>query len=70
MNIGFIGQGFIGKNMANDFEQRGYPVARYDIGEYRANLPQVQQSDVVFVAVPTPTIDRKFSGDILLDAVK
>jgi|GEM_PF-3421763 3-hydroxyisobutyrate dehydrogenase-like beta-hydroxyacid dehydrogenase len=27
-SIGFIGQGFIGKNMANDFESRGYRVGR------------------------------------------
>jgi predicted dinucleotide-binding enzyme len=27
--IGFIGQGFIGKNYANDFEKRGYEVIRY-----------------------------------------
>jgi 3-hydroxyisobutyrate dehydrogenase-like beta-hydroxyacid dehydrogenase len=26
--IGFIGQGFIGKNMADDFESRGYRVDR------------------------------------------
>jgi len=29
MKIGFIGQGFIGKNYADDFENRGYEVVRY-----------------------------------------
>ncbi len=29
MKIGFIGQGWIGKNYADDFEHRGYRVVRY-----------------------------------------
>ncbi len=31
--IGFIGQGFIGKNYADDFENRGYTVIRYALEE-------------------------------------
>lgn len=33
MLIGFIGQGFIGKNYADDFENRGYEVVRYALEE-------------------------------------
>ena len=29
MKIGFIGQGWIGKHYADDFEQRGFDVVRY-----------------------------------------
>ena len=29
MIIGFIGQGWIGKNYADDFEKRGFDVVRY-----------------------------------------
>ena len=29
IKIGFIGQGWIGKNYADDFEKRGFDVVRY-----------------------------------------
>ena len=38
--IGFIGQGFIGKNYADDFEERGFEVIRYDIDKYQNNRPR------------------------------
>lgn len=70
MKIGFIGQWFIGGNMANDFEKRWFDIVRYDIEKYKKNLEELKKSEVVFVAVPTPTINRKFSGDILVEAIK
>ena len=40
--IGFIGQGWIGKHYADDFEKRGYEVIRYALEEpYRANRARV-----------------------------
>ena len=54
--IGFIGQGFIGKNYADDFERRGFEVIRYALEEpYRANKEKIRECDIVFIAVPTPT---------------
>lgn len=54
--IGFIGQGWIGKNYADDFEERGYEVIRYGLEEpYVANRDQIKNCDIVFIAVPTPT---------------
>ncbi len=56
MKIGCIGQGFVGKNMADDFEARGYEVVRYALEEeYVDNKDKIKECDVVFVAVPTPT---------------
>lgn len=70
MNIGFIGQGFIGKHMADDFEERGHTVVRYALEEaYRDNKAAVADCDLVFVAVPTPTTPTGFDGSILADAL-
>ncbi len=55
--VGFIGQGFIGKNYADDLETRGYEVIRYALEEpYMANKNRIKECDIVFIAVPTPTI--------------
>ncbi len=70
MKIGFIGQWFIGWNMANDFEKRWYDIVRYDIEKYKNNLEELKKTEVVFVAVPTPTINRKFVWDVLIEAIK
>lgn len=69
MTVGFIGQGFIGKNYADDFEQRGYEVIRYDIDKYKDNKNQLTKADVIFVAVPTPTTPHGFDDSILKDAL-
>ena len=29
--VGFIGQGYVGKHYADDFERRGFSVARYSL---------------------------------------
>ncbi len=64
--IGFIGQGFIGKHMADDFEERGYEIVRYTLEEpYNANKDAVATCDIVFIAVPTPTTPDGFSDDAL-----
>jgi UDPglucose 6-dehydrogenase len=66
MKIGFIGQGFIGKNYANDFENRGLDVVRYAMEEpYVANKEKIAECDIVFIAVPTPTTPDGFNDGIL-----
>jgi UDPglucose 6-dehydrogenase len=63
--IGFIGQGFIGKNYADDFEARGYSVVRYALEEpYRQNKEKVAECDIVFIAVPTPSTPDGFDFSI------
>lgn len=54
--IGFIGQGWIGKNYADDFEARGLNPVRYSLdAPYIVNKDKIPQCDIVFIAVPTPT---------------
>jgi UDP-glucose 6-dehydrogenase len=66
MKIGFIGQGWIGKNYADDFENRGYKVVRYALEEpYVKNKDLIAECDIVFIAVPTPTTPAGFDDSYL-----
>ncbi len=66
MKIGFIGQGWIGKNYADDFEARGYDVVRYALGTpYSGNKDKIAECDIVFIAVPTPTTPEGFDDSIV-----
>jgi len=70
MKIGFIGQGFVGKNIANDFTRRGYDVVRYSLeSEYMHNKELIASCEVVFIAVPTPTTPDGFDSSIVTEAV-
>jgi len=67
--VGFIGQGYVGKNYADDFEARGYTVIRYSLEEpYIQNKDRIKECDVVFIAVPTPTTPKGFDASILESA--
>ncbi len=69
--IGFIGQGYIGKNYANDFEKRGFFVIRYALEEpYNSNKEKIKECDIVFIAVPTPTTPKGFDASIIEEALK
>lgn len=69
--IGFIGQGFVGKNYADDFENRGYKVIRYAHEPvYIKNKDLIKECDIVFIAVPTPTKNNKFDSSILESTMK
>lgn len=71
MKIGFIGQGFIGKNYANDFENRGFEVVRYSAEEpYVKNKDKIKECDFVFIAVPTPTTPLGFDDSIVRNVIK
>jgi len=68
--IGFIGQGYIGKNYADDFEKRGFSTVRYALEEpYRNNKGDISECDIVFVAVPTPTTPKGFDDSIVREAI-
>jgi UDP-glucose 6-dehydrogenase len=70
MKIGFIGQGWIGKHYADDFENRGYEIVRYSLEEpYVQNKEAIKECDIVFVAVPTPTTPEGFSYAAVEDAL-
>ena len=71
LQIGFIGQGWIGKNYADDFENRGFQVVRYALEEpYIKNVDKIKQCDIVFIAVPTPSTPKGFDFSILEKAIK
>ncbi|MDO8564828.1 MAG: hypothetical protein Q7R88_02430 [bacterium] len=69
--IGFIGQGFIGKNYADDFENRGYTVVRYATRpEFAKNKERIKDCDIVFIAVPTPSTPSGFDYSIVRAVLK
>lgn len=66
VKIGFIGQGFVGKNYADNFEARGYIVTRYAKEKpYDKNKDAIKDCDIVFVAVPTPTTPKGYDASII-----
>lgn len=69
LKIGFIGQGFIGKNYADDFEARGYQVVRYDIDHYQNGKEKIKDCDIVLIAVPTPTTVEGFNDKIVQEVL-
>lgn len=70
MQIGFIGQGWIGKHYADDFEARGHDVVRYAREEpYIGNREKIAACDIVFIAVPTPTTAEGFDDSIVREVL-
>lgn len=70
MTIGFMGQGWIGKNYADDFERRGHSVVRYALEpQYQDNRDKIKDCDIVFIAVPTPTTPQGFDVSIVKEAL-
>lgn len=68
--IGFIGQGWIGKHYADDFENRGYQTVRFSLEEtYKQNRSKISDCRITFIAVPTPTTPDGFDSSILIDAL-
>ena len=69
--IGFIGQGWIGRHYADEFESRMYNVVRYSLEEkYIQNKELIKECEVVFIAVPAPTTKDGFDDSIVADALK
>lgn len=67
VKIGCIGQGWIGKNLSDNFEDRGFNVVRYSLDKkYIKNKELISACDVVFVAVNTPyDFKEGFNGSIV-----
>lgn len=64
--IGFIGQGYVGKNYADDYEERGYEVVRYSLEPaYIKNKDRIGECDIVFIAVWTPTTPKGYDISIV-----
>jgi len=57
--IGFIGQGWVGKAYADNFEERGFTVVRYSLERpWVKNKDKIRECGIVFIAVPTPITPR------------
>jgi len=70
MKIGFIGQGWIGKNYADDFSRRGFDIVRYAKEEpYNQNRDLLNECSYFFIAVPTPTTVNGFDFSIVRDVL-
>lgn len=70
MTIGFVGQGWVGRHYADDFEARGFSVVRYGLEEdYRHNREKIRECAMVFIAVPTPTTPSGFDESAVRDAL-
>jgi len=66
MKIGCIGQGFVGKNTADNFVERGFEVVRYALEpEFEANKDLIADCDMVFIGVPTPSTPEGFDYSIV-----
>lgn len=64
--IGFIGQGWIGKAYADNFEERGYEVVRYALEKpWVKNKDRIKECDIVFIAVWTPTTPKGFDISVV-----
>src|SRR5262245_49237724 len=71
MKIGFIGQGYVGKSYADNFESRGFEVVRYSIEpQYAGNKAALKKCQLVFIAVPTPTTKKKHDVSIVDSSLK
>ena len=70
IKLGFIGQGWIGKNYADHYEDRGFPVVRYSQEiSYSSNRDTIKDCDIVFIAVPTPSTPEGFDDSIVREVV-
>lgn len=68
--VGFVGQGYVGGSYANNFERRRFAVVRYSLEEkYRKNKDRIQECDIVFICVPTPTTPQGFDPHLVEEAL-
>lgn len=66
MKLGFVGQGWIGKNLADHYAERGFTCVRYALTpEFEKNKFAIAECDIVFIAVPTPTLPEGFDDSVL-----
>jgi nucleotide sugar dehydrogenase len=70
--IGFIGQGWIGKHLAENLERRHVgDIIRYSLDDqYKENKDKIKECDIVFIAIPTPTTPDGVDSKALFDVIK
>lgn len=68
--VGFIGQGWIGRNYGNVFEKNGVPVVRYSLeAPFVQNKELIAKCTIVFIAVPTPTTPTEIDISAILNVM-
>jgi UDPglucose 6-dehydrogenase len=83
MKISIIGSGFVGFAAGSGFKEIGHDVIFYDVSDERINQLKskgyaatkdmdqaIKNSEVSFIAVPTPTIDRKIDLSYIKSAAE
>ena len=70
MKIGIVGIGVVGSTIKYGFEKLGHKVLTHDTRHY-TSIEDVKDTDVVFICVPTPSMQRgKCNVHIVEDVVK
>lgn len=71
MKIGIIGLGMVGEAVAFGLRRVGHEVIGYDSNPAKssASFESILKTELIFVCVPTPTIDFKCNSDIVWSVV-
>jgi UDPglucose 6-dehydrogenase len=70
MKVGLIGNGWVGRNIANEMEARGFQITRYDLlPPLNENKAKMAEMDIVFIAVPTPPAEEGPDYSIVEEAL-
>ena len=69
--VGIVGVGMVGGALARWFEKQGHRVFLFDLYKGLGSKSEVNNGEVVFIAVPTPfdESNRQFDGSAVEDAV-
>jgi nucleotide sugar dehydrogenase len=59
MKIGIVGLGVVGQALRDGFGQIGHDVVHYDIAHADTSLEQLVDSEIVYICVPTNTVNNK-----------
>jgi len=71
LKIGVMGVGMVGGALKNYFEKKGIKPFLYDKGKNLGSVEEVNQTDVIFICVPTPFDKEKgFDLSFIEDACK
>ncbi len=70
-NIGYIGQGWVGKHSADAIEKFGTPVIRYSLEpEYIGNKDKIKECELVFIVVTARTTPEGFEDQHLRSSIE
>lgn len=59
MRVGIVGLGVVGRALRDGFAQIGHSVMHYDIVDPASSLEQLIESDIIYICVPTNTVNNR-----------